>query len=262
MLTNIFSSQIIPAFVREAYSLLRQSIIHVEQDDIDFDEEDAQLNGGPPGGGGGGGGPNGNLLDDDEEVLNLLDDGEELTQAELDALAKAESSLGNNMGSSSVVGGRLDSNQDSMLAQAGSLPRGSRTTASASGGLVSSAGAGPSTSSVRASSRQPASTPPPPAVAQPPKRKLKITYDQYVGIQTLILLHLAEIERNTGNGMNRDDLIDWYLEQKENDIHTTEELEYETELIGKVLGRLVKVCSSLRPCWYLILFLIFVACAG
>lgn len=29
-------------FVREAYSLLRQSIIHVEQDDIDFDEEELE----------------------------------------------------------------------------------------------------------------------------------------------------------------------------------------------------------------------------
>ena len=32
--------KITPAFVREAYNLLRQSIIHVEQDDIDFDEEE------------------------------------------------------------------------------------------------------------------------------------------------------------------------------------------------------------------------------
>ena len=28
--------------VREAYSLLRQSIIHVEQDDVDFDEEELE----------------------------------------------------------------------------------------------------------------------------------------------------------------------------------------------------------------------------
>ncbi len=28
--------------MREAYTLLRQSIIHVEQDDIDFDEEELE----------------------------------------------------------------------------------------------------------------------------------------------------------------------------------------------------------------------------
>lgn len=33
-------SQITPAFVREAYNLLRQSIIHVEKDDIGLDEEE------------------------------------------------------------------------------------------------------------------------------------------------------------------------------------------------------------------------------
>lgn len=34
--------QITPSMVREAYALLRQSIIHVEQDDIDF-EDDAEV---------------------------------------------------------------------------------------------------------------------------------------------------------------------------------------------------------------------------
>ena len=34
------SLQITPAFVREAYSLLRQSIIHVEKDDVEMGEED------------------------------------------------------------------------------------------------------------------------------------------------------------------------------------------------------------------------------
>jgi DNA replication licensing factor MCM6 len=36
------TSEITPVFVREAYTLLRQSIIHVEQDDIDFDEEELE----------------------------------------------------------------------------------------------------------------------------------------------------------------------------------------------------------------------------
>lgn len=173
--------------------------------------------------------------------MNLIGDDEELSQAELEAIAKAESSYQQQSSE------QIDSNQDSMLAQAGSLPRegtsssGRRRGTSAVAGLASTSSVGG-----RASSRQPASTPPPPAAApaqqQPAKRKLKITYDQYTSIQTLLLLHLAECERTTGKGMNRDDLIDWYLEQKEKDINTPEELEYETELIGKVLNKLVKVC--------------------
>ena len=42
VVTHAGICQITPAFVREAYTLLRQSIIHVEQDDIDFDEEELQ----------------------------------------------------------------------------------------------------------------------------------------------------------------------------------------------------------------------------
>ena len=38
-------NEITPAIVREAYSLLRQSIIHVEQDDINFDEEEEDEHG-------------------------------------------------------------------------------------------------------------------------------------------------------------------------------------------------------------------------
>jgi DNA replication licensing factor MCM6 len=36
---NGHSRQITPNMVREAYALLRQSIIHVEQDDIDFEDD-------------------------------------------------------------------------------------------------------------------------------------------------------------------------------------------------------------------------------
>jgi len=108
--------QIIPAFVREAYALLRQSIIHVEQDDIDFDDdEDKELNGGPSGGGGGGGPPH----TDGDDAMNLIGEDDDFSQAELEAIAKAESSYQQQQSSK-----QIDSNQDSMLAQAGSLPRG------------------------------------------------------------------------------------------------------------------------------------------
>jgi DNA replication licensing factor MCM6 len=181
--------------------------------------------------------------------MNLVGEDEEFSQAELEAIAKAESSYQHQSS------GQIDSNQDSMLAQAGSLPRGTSSSGARRG--TSTAAGATSTSSVagRASSRQPASTPPPPPAAalaqqqqQPAKRRLKITYDQYMSIQTLILLHLADCERTTGKGMNRDDLIDWYLEQKEKDINTPEELEYETELIGKVLNKLVNVRVCSRSC--------------
>jgi DNA replication licensing factor MCM6 len=79
--------------------------------------------------------------------------------------------------------------------------------------------------------------PPPEA----PKRRMVITHDKYMTLQSLIVLHLSAVERETGLGMDRDELIDWYLEQKESEIQDVEGLEHEKELITKVLKRLVKV---------------------
>ncbi len=74
-----------------------------------------------------------------------------------------------------------------------------------------------------------------------PKRRMVITHDKYVSLQSLIVLHLSQVERDTGMGMDRDELIDWYLELKEEEIQDVEELEYEKELVTKMLRKLVKV---------------------
>lgn len=75
----------------------------------------------------------------------------------------------------------------------------------------------------------------------PAKKKTKITHDKYMAMQSLLVLHLSEVERNTGAGLEREDLIDWYLEQRENELNSVEELESEKDLAGKVLKKLVKV---------------------
>jgi len=67
-----------------------------------------------------------------------------------------------------------------------------------------------------------------------------ITHDKYVELQTMIVLHLTGHEQSTGKGMDREELVDWYLEQRESEMHDIEELEYEKELIVKLLRRLVK----------------------
>jgi DNA replication licensing factor MCM6 len=68
-----------------------------------------------------------------------------------------------------------------------------------------------------------------------------ITHDKYMTLQSLVVLHLSAVERETGKGIDRDDLIDWYLELKESEIQDVDELEYEKELITKMLRKLVKV---------------------
>jgi DNA replication licensing factor MCM6 len=73
-----------------------------------------------------------------------------------------------------------------------------------------------------------------------------------MAIQSLLVLHLNEVEMTTGEGLEKEDLIDWYLEQKENDLNSIEELEAEKDLVGKVLKKLVKVRKLDAPCWPLL----------
>lgn len=145
--------------MREAFNLLKQSIIHVEKDDIGFEEE--------------------------EEAENAANS----TDAPMDVDA-AEALKTDTAGSSSA-----------------------------------------------AHQPQP---------AQNKKPQIRITYEKYMGIMTLVLGKLQTVERETGNGIKKSELVQWYLEEMEPDLNSVEELETEKALIGKVLIRLVKVSSSLQ----------------
>jgi DNA replication licensing factor MCM6 len=170
--------QITPAFVREAYSLLRQSIIHVEQDDIDFDEEDKEI------------------APENVQPKMSEDDSQDVPMS----------------------GGDTEMTEQTYVEQSGT----DGSTSTQALGLV---------------------TPKTPQNDGPTssKRRMVITHDKYMTLQSLIVLHLAAVERETGKGIDRDELIDWYLEIKEEEIQDVDELEYEKELITKVLKKLVKV---------------------
>lgn len=108
-------------------------------------------------------------------------------------------------------------------------------------GDMDAAPSGPSSS--RAASSTPPAVPPP-----PPKKRMIITHDKYMQLQSLIVLHLSQVERDTGRGMDRDDLIDWYLELREAEMQDVEDIEYEKELITKMLRKLVRVSAGLFVC--------------
>lgn len=103
----------------------------------------------------------------------------------------------------------------------------------------------------------------------PQKRKMRITCEshakhrqlclclradkgednRYMEIMNICVLHLSDIERETGAGVDREELIQWYLEQKEMDFESEEDLEYEQELIAKALTKLAKVSDPFhRTC--------------
>ncbi|KIK29092.1 hypothetical protein PISMIDRAFT_89712 [Pisolithus microcarpus 441] len=176
------TAEITPAFVREAYSLLRQSIIHVEQDDIDFDEEELE----------------------GERERN---------------------------GNAAPAGRNAEESQDVQMSDATDQMDGSSL---ALNRVATSSGEGPSSTS-RLGSMVPETSAP-----APPKRRMIITHDKYMTLQSMIVLHLTATEHETGRGIDKDELIDWYLELKESEMRDVEELEYEKELITKVLRKLVK----------------------
>ncbi|KAH9977611.1 mis5 protein [Lactifluus volemus] len=176
------TSEITPAFVREACSLLRQSIIHVEQDDIDFDEEEVAAASGQV---------QPKASEDDSQDVAMSGAGED---TEMTDPMYAEPS-GTDGSSSTQPQGLM-------------TPKTPRNDASS----------GP----------------------VPTKRRMVITHDKYMTLQSMVVMHLSAVERETGRGIDRDELIDWYLEMKEEDIEDVDELEHEKELITKVLRKLVK----------------------
>ena len=159
-----------PNFVREAFNLLRQSIISVEKDDIEVE-------------------------DDEDEVMN-----------------------------NGTANGRYD-NQD----RDGDSPMADADDDDQDGGDDAADGV------VGRASATPA----------PPSRKTKITYDKYMAILNLLVRRVNEDEMTNGEGVEHEELVTWYLEQKEEELNSVEEGEQEKELVVKVIKRMVKVSARL-----------------
>lgn len=73
------------------------------------------------------------------------------------------------------------------------------------------------------------------------KSKLTITYDKYMSLMSLVVQHLLTVENTTGAGVTKDEIIQSYIESKEEEIDSIEQLEAEQALMAKVLKKLVKV---------------------
>lgn len=146
-------TEVTPEFVREAFNLLRQSIISVEKDDVE--------------------------VEDDEEGA-------------ADAEAGADAEMG-------------DAEQEN-------------------------AGRGPSASASAT-----------PAAQQPQREKKKITYDHYMSILNMLVRRVNADAATAEDGVEEEELLVWYLEQKEAELETQKDLEEERDLAKKVLKRMVKV---------------------
>jgi DNA replication licensing factor MCM6 len=139
--------EVVPQFVDEAFKLLRQSIISVEKDDVEFEDEEGEAAEG---------------ADPDSPMADNEDDGDQTT-----------------------------------------------------------------------------------AAARRPRTQIK--YDDYVKIHNMLLRRVNDDQGVAEDGVGEDDLLVWYLEQKEDELESQEDLETQRSLARKVLKRMVKVSFDLYP---------------
>jgi DNA replication licensing factor MCM6 len=165
--------EITPAFVVEAYNLLRQSIISVEHDDIEIEGEyDATHN------------------DVDGEGGDGAEDSATLLQAADTAVGVSPRATSGDADGDTA----MDVDGDGQEA----------------------------------------------LEAAPPRRKFNITYEKYTAMVNLFVQRINEDEADSGDGVDGDELIQWCLERKEEELQSEEDYHRETALAKLVLKKMVK----------------------
>ncbi|KAF6829876.1 minichromosome maintenance protein 6 [Colletotrichum musicola] len=77
-----------------------------------------------------------------------------------------------------------------------------------------------------------------PAAERRPKQT--ITYEKYIGMVNMFVQRVNEDESTNGEGVSGEDLVEWYLEQKEDELQAVEDLRREEALANMVLKKMVK----------------------
>ncbi|KAI1135067.1 MCM-domain-containing protein [Hypoxylon sp. FL0543] len=79
------------------------------------------------------------------------------------------------------------------------------------------------------------------STAAPAKKKTAITYDKYISMVNLIVSRVNEDEASgEGEGVDGDELVQWYLEQKEDELEGEEDYHKEMAVAKMVLKKMVK----------------------
>lgn len=67
---------------------------------------------------------------------------------------------------------------------------------------------------------------------------LKLSYEQYRHMANLLILHLKREAEHSDVGVRMSSLVDWYLQEMEDEIDTEAELIARKSLVEKVINRL------------------------
>ncbi|PNP75405.1 hypothetical protein FNYG_11209 [Fusarium nygamai] len=76
--------------------------------------------------------------------------------------------------------------------------------------------------------------------AAPERRKQTITYDNYIKMVNMFVQHITDAEVGNNEGVNGEELVNWYLEQKEDELQGEEDYHREKALANMVLKKMVK----------------------
>jgi hypothetical protein len=83
--------------------------------------------------------------------------------------------------------------------------------------------------------------------APAPRQRTQIKYDDYIKIHNMLLHRVNEDQSAAEDGVDEEDLLVWYLEQKESELQSQEDMETQKSLARKVLKKMVKVCPEHSP---------------
>ncbi|KIE02469.1 DNA replication licensing factor mcm6, partial [Metarhizium majus ARSEF 297] len=72
------------------------------------------------------------------------------------------------------------------------------------------------------------------------KKKRTVTYDKYIKMVNMIVQRISDDENGSGDGVEGEDLINWYLEQQEEELEGEDAYHTERALANLVLKKMVK----------------------
>ncbi|RYF37810.1 MAG: hypothetical protein EOO38_25690, partial [Cytophagaceae bacterium] len=76
--------------------------------------------------------------------------------------------------------------------------------------------------------------------APAPRQRTQIKYDDYIKIHNMLLHRVNEDQSAAEDGVDEEDLLVWFLEQKEAELQSQEDMEAQKSLARKVLKKMAK----------------------
>jgi DNA replication licensing factor MCM6 len=83
------------------------------------------------------------------------------------------------------------------------------------------------------------------------RKKQTITHDKYIKMVNLFVQRISDDENGSGDGVDGEELVSWYLEQQEQELAGEDDYHAEKALAHMVLKKMVKVSSRMPtyPVW-------------